>query len=131
MNKAATANAAGRNVGTVNVLVITQHVGVAIWIGLNSGSESLPQERHQYAPTTVSHRVGAQEPADRAGLGAPHYSASGVFVHQAPQKGSWADPTVELLQAMAPPVHKEMTVIVPFGPGFAIPKLWRQIRGQG
>ena len=52
-------------------------------------------------------------------------------IHKATQKGSWADPTVELLQALAPAVPQEMTVIVLCDRGIASPKLWRQIRNQG
>ena len=52
-------------------------------------------------------------------------------IHRANQKGSWADPTVELLQALAPAVPQEMTVIVLCDRGIASPKLWQQIRAQG
>ncbi len=52
-------------------------------------------------------------------------------IRRANQKGSWADPTVELLQALAPAVPKEMTVIVLCDRGIASPKLWVQIREQG
>ena len=41
------------------------------------------------------------------------------------------DPTVELLQALAPAVPEEMTVIVLCDRGIASPKLWKQIRDQG
>ena len=52
-------------------------------------------------------------------------------IHPATQKGSWADPIVELLQALAPAVPEEMTVIVLCDRGIASPKLWQQIRAQG
>ena len=52
-------------------------------------------------------------------------------IHQATQKGSWMDPTVELLQALAPAVPKDMSVIVLCDRGIASPKLWQQIRDQG
>ena len=52
-------------------------------------------------------------------------------IHPATQKGSWADPTVELLQALAPAVPHDMTVIVLCDRGIASPKLWQQIRAQG
>ena len=52
-------------------------------------------------------------------------------IHRANQKGSWADPTVELLQALAPAVPQEMTVIVLCDRGIASPELWQQIRVQG
>ena len=45
--------------------------------------------------------------------------------------GSWMDPIVELLQALAPAVPKEMTVVVLCDRGLASPKLWRQIMAQG
>ena len=41
------------------------------------------------------------------------------------------DPTVELLQALAPAVPENMTVIVLCDRGIASPKLWQQIRDQG
>ena len=52
-------------------------------------------------------------------------------IHRATQRGSWMDPTVELLKELAPAVPKEMTVIVLCDRGIASPKLWRQIRAQG
>ena len=52
-------------------------------------------------------------------------------IHRATQRGSWMDPTVELLRELAPAVPKEMTVIVLCDRGIASPKLWRQIRAQG
>ena len=52
-------------------------------------------------------------------------------IHRATQRGSWMDPTVELLRKLAPAVPKEMTVIVLCDRGIASPKLWRQIRAQG
>ncbi len=47
------------------------------------------------------------------------------------QRGFWMDPTVELLQELAPAVPREMTVIVLCDRGIASPKLWPQIRSQG
>ena len=41
------------------------------------------------------------------------------------------DPIVELLQALAPAVPKEMTVIVLCDRGLASPKLWKQILRSG
>ena len=52
-------------------------------------------------------------------------------IHHATQRGSWADPTVELLKALAPAVPKDMTVIVLCDRGIASPKLWEQVRAQG
>ena len=52
-------------------------------------------------------------------------------IHRATQKGSWMDPTVELLRELAPAVPKEMTVIVLCDRGISSPKLWQQIRAQG
>ena len=52
-------------------------------------------------------------------------------IHRATQKGSWMDPTVELLQELAPAVPRDMTVIVLCDRGISSPKLWRQIRAQG
>ena len=52
-------------------------------------------------------------------------------IHRATQRGSWMDPTVELLRELAPAVPQEMTVIVLCDRGIASPKLWRQIRAQG
>ena len=52
-------------------------------------------------------------------------------IHRATQKGSWMDPTVELLKELAPAVPREMTVIVLCDRGISSPKLWRQIRAQG
>ena len=51
-------------------------------------------------------------------------------IHRATQRGSWMDPTVELLRKLAPAVPREMTVIVLCDRGIASPKLWRQIRAQ-
>ena len=52
-------------------------------------------------------------------------------IRHADQPGSWMDPTVELLQALAPAVPENMTVIVLCDRGIASPKLWNQIRDQG
>ncbi len=52
-------------------------------------------------------------------------------IHHAAQKGSWADPTVKLLQELAPAVPRNKTVIVLCDRGIASPKLWKQIRAQG
>ena len=52
-------------------------------------------------------------------------------IHRATQKGSWMDPTVELLRELAPAVPREMTVIVLCDRGISSPKLWQQIRAQG
>ena len=49
----------------------------------------------------------------------------------AKRPGGWMDPIVELLQALAPAVPEEMTVIVLCDRGLTSPKLWRQIRAQG
>ena len=49
---------------------------------------------------------------------------------RANQRGSWMDPIVELLQALAPAVPREMTVVVLCDRGLASPKLWNQIRAQ-
>ena len=51
-------------------------------------------------------------------------------IHRATQKGSWMDPTVELLRELAPAVPKEMTVIVLCDRSISSPKLWQQIRAQ-
>ena len=51
-------------------------------------------------------------------------------IHRATQRGSWMDPTVELLRELAPAVPQEMTVIVLCDRGIASPKLWRQIRAR-
>ena len=51
-------------------------------------------------------------------------------IHKATQRGSWMDPTVELLKELAPAVPREMTVIVLCDRGISSPKLWRQIRSQ-
>ena len=45
--------------------------------------------------------------------------------------GGWMDPIVELLQALAPAVPRELTVIVLCDRGLTSPKLWRQIQAQG
>ena len=52
-------------------------------------------------------------------------------IRRATQRGSWMDPTVELLQELAPAVPQEMTVIVLCDRGIASPKLWKQIRVKG
>ena len=51
-------------------------------------------------------------------------------IHKATQKGSWMDPTVELLKELAPAVPRDMTVIVLCDRGISSPKLWKQIRAQ-
>ena len=48
----------------------------------------------------------------------------------AKRPGSWMDPIVELLQALAPAVPGELTVIVLCDRGLNSPKLWRQIQAQ-
>ena len=50
---------------------------------------------------------------------------------RAKRPGAWMDPIVELLQALAPAVSEEVTVIVLCDRGLTSPKLWRQIRAQG
>ena len=45
--------------------------------------------------------------------------------------GACMDPIVELLQALAPAVPREMTVIVLCDRGLTSPKLWKQILAQG
>ena len=50
---------------------------------------------------------------------------------RANQRGAWMDPIVELLQALAPAVPREMTVVVLCDRGLASPKLWKQIVAQG
>ena len=52
-------------------------------------------------------------------------------IHRATQRGSWMDPTVELLRQLAPAVPRDMTVIVLCDRGISSPKLWTQIRAQG
>ena len=52
-------------------------------------------------------------------------------IRHANQRGSWMDPTVELLRELAPAVPREMTVVVLCDRGVASPKLWEQIRAQG
>ncbi len=52
-------------------------------------------------------------------------------IRHATQRGSWMDPTVELLQELAPAVPREMTVSVLCDRGSASPQLWPQIRAQG
>ena len=52
-------------------------------------------------------------------------------IHRATQKGSWMDPTVALLEELAPAVPPEMTVIVLCDRGISSPKLWNQICAQG
>ena len=49
---------------------------------------------------------------------------------RANKRGAWMDPIVELLQALAPAVPKEMTVVVLCDRGLASPKLWKQILAQ-
>ena len=49
---------------------------------------------------------------------------------RANKRRSWMDPIVELLQALAPAVPREMTVVVLCDRGLASPKLWKQIRAQ-
>ena len=49
---------------------------------------------------------------------------------RANQRGAWMDPIVELLQALAPAVPREMTVVVLCDRGLASPKLWQQILAQ-
>ena len=49
---------------------------------------------------------------------------------RANKRGSWMDPIVELLQALAPAVPREMTVVVLCDRGLASPKLWKQILAQ-
>ena len=48
----------------------------------------------------------------------------------AKRPGRWMDPIVELLQALAPAVPEEMTLIVLCDRGLTSPKLWRRIRAQ-
>ena len=50
---------------------------------------------------------------------------------RANQRGAWMDPVVELPQALAPAVPREMTVVVVCDRGLASPKLWKQIVAQG
>ena len=52
-------------------------------------------------------------------------------IHPATQRGSWMDPTVELLKELAPAVPHDMSVIVLCDRGISSPKLWQQIRAQG
>ena len=52
-------------------------------------------------------------------------------IMRANRPGAWMDPIVELLQALAPAVPDEMTVIVLCDRGLASPKLWQQILAQG
>ena len=52
-------------------------------------------------------------------------------IRHADQPGSWMDPTVDLLQELAPAVPENMTVIVLCDRGIASPKLWNQLRDQG
>ena len=52
-------------------------------------------------------------------------------IRRANRPGAWMDPIVELLQALAPAVPDEMTVIVLCDRGLASPKLWQQILAQG
>ena len=53
---------------------------------------------------------------------------------RANQRGAWMDPIVELLQALAPAVPREMTremtVVMVCDRGLASPKLWKQILAQ-
>ena len=50
---------------------------------------------------------------------------------RANKPGAWMDPIVELLQALAPAVPQDMSVIVLCDRGLTSPKLWRQICAQG
>ena len=52
-------------------------------------------------------------------------------VRRADRRGSWMDPTVELLRQLAPAVPEDVTVIVLCDRGISSPKLWRQICDQG
>lgn len=52
-------------------------------------------------------------------------------IRRATQKGSWMDPTVELLRQLAPAVPHDITVMVLCDRGISSPKLWNQIRVQG
>ena len=52
-------------------------------------------------------------------------------IRRATQRGSGMDPTVALLQELAPAVPRDLTVIVLCDRGIASPKLWQQIRAQG
>ena len=52
-------------------------------------------------------------------------------IHRATQKGSWMNPTVELLKELAPAMPRDMTVIVLCDRGISSPKLWQQIHAQG
>ena len=45
---------------------------------------------------------------------------------RANKRGAWMDPIVELLQALAPAVPEDMTVIVLCDRGLTSPKLWEQ-----
>ena len=49
---------------------------------------------------------------------------------RANKRGAWMDPIV-VLQALAPAVPREMTVVVLCDRGLASPKLWKQILAQG
>ena len=51
-------------------------------------------------------------------------------IHPATQRGSWMDPTVELLEELAPAVPHEMSVIVLCDRGISSTKLWQQICAQ-
>ena len=44
---------------------------------------------------------------------------------RANQRGAWMDPIVELMQAPAPAVPREMTLVVLCDRGLASPKLWK------
>ena len=49
---------------------------------------------------------------------------------RANKRGAWKDPIVELLQALAPAVPRETTVVALCDRGLASPKLWKQILAQ-
>ena len=53
-------------------------------------------------------------------------------IHHATRKGSWTEPTptVKLLQALAPAVPPETTVIALCDRGSANPRLWNRIRAR-
>ena len=52
-------------------------------------------------------------------------------IHRATQRGSWIEPTVELLKERAPAVRRDMTVIALCVRGISSLKPWSQIRAQG
>ena len=91
-----------------------------------------------FRPLGVGHRPHAQRRPDHghrhqrplpSAQGERH--PRGLALHHTTQRGSWADPTVELLRELAPAVPQDMTVIVLCDRGTASPKLWTQIREQG